>query len=325
MKTYIYIILLLSSVTVTNINAQIKFERLENIPEDFVERYNQEYHEYNPLHVGDLWQYYFNDYVGYVSTRVVADSIINEKRYFKKISYWYDLLPDRSDFVSWERNDSISGNSYMLDFEDIDEDGDTLEELPLDSLELPDHSFYTSYKYSYKLKFGNDPYPGPKNALIDETFWAIIWGDTVLSRLVQYSELFHEEYIANKFGMWKFWDELTPERSLTGAIINGKTYGTIVNIKENNLQVPSSYILEQNYPNPFNSETIIRYFLPIVAKIKIYVYDILGNEIDVLVDDIKSSGYHVIHFSGNNLSSGIYFYSLITETKVMTKSMILLK
>ena len=325
MKTFIYITLLTSFSIVTNINAQIQFKKLDSVPEEFMKRYKQEYHDYNPLHVGDLWQYYFDDYVGYVNTRVVADSIINGKKYFKKISYWHDLTPDRSDYISWERNDTLSGCSYMLDFEDIDEDGDTLDELLIDSLELPDYSYYTSYKYSYKLKFGSDPYPGPKNALLKETFWTIIWGDTVLSKRVEYLELFHTEHISDKFGMWVFWEELTAGRYLTGAIINGKIYGTIVDIKENSSKTPSNFILEQNYPNPFNIETRINYFLPEVSKVKIIVYDLLGNELNVLMDNIESSGYHSVYFSANHLSSGIYFYSLITANEIKTKSMALLK
>ena len=305
MKIYLYLVFLISFGVVKNIDAQIQFERLERVPNEFIERYNQEYNEYNPLHVGDLWQYLFNSNF-YVNTKVVKDSIINGRRYFKKISYWHDLVPDRSDCVSWERNDTLSGCSYMLDFEDMDEDGDTLEELPLDSLVLPDRTFYTSYKYSYRLKFGSDPYPGPKNVFIYDTFWVIIWGDTVLSRLVEYSELFHTEYIADKFGMWLFLDELSPYRYLTGAVINGKTYGIIVDVKENIFEIPSTFLLEQNYPNPFNNETTINYFLPTTSKIKLIVYDVLGNEIGTLVNEEKLAGEYHVTFDGSNLTSGIY-------------------
>ena len=324
MNTFICIILLISSSFVKNINAQITFERLESVPEEFVERYNEEYHEYNPLHVGDLWQYYFDDHVGYVNTRVVSDSIINGKKYFKKISYWHDLGADISDFISWERNDTLSGCSYMLDFEDVDEDGDTLDELPLDSLELPDFSNYTSYKYSYKTEIGIYPFPGPRTVHIYRTFWAIIWGDTVLSKNVEYFELFLSEYIADKFGTTEFWSE-SPSRYLTGAIINGKTYGTIVDVKEENEKSqPGNFILN-NYPNPFNGQTIVHYFLAVSSYISVTIYDILGKEIKQLYKGEESAQYHYKTWTPGDESSGIYFVVLRTKETQLTNKIIYLK
>ncbi|MEJ2616980.1 MAG: kelch repeat-containing protein, partial [Ignavibacteriaceae bacterium] len=83
--------------------------------------------------------------------------------------------------------------------------------------------------------------------------------------------------------------------------------------------------LEQNYPNPFNPSTTIRYTLPSFASVKLVVYNTLGKEIAVLVNKKQSSGNYTVNFDAKDLSSGIYFYSLITETTVITKSMILLK
>ena len=156
---------------------------LNNVSESFKKTYFEQKHDYNPLHIGDMWQYYLKDNVPhYVKTRIVGDSIINTKKYFKKIYWLYDFYPQRSEFISWERNDSSTDNSYMLDFEDANNNGDTLEELPLDSLDLPNYAYYTSYKYSYRSY--SSGYFGKKDVIIYDSSWYDVWGDTVLVRTV---------------------------------------------------------------------------------------------------------------------------------------------
>jgi hypothetical protein len=86
-----------------------------------------------------------------------------------------------------------------------------------------------------------------------------------------------------------------------------------------------SYSLEQNYPNPFNPFTIIRYQLPEKSFITIKVYDILGKEIALLVNEEKKSGDYSIEFDGSEFSSGVYFYSIKTNAFFAVKKMILAK
>ncbi|MGD0338315.1 MAG: T9SS type A sorting domain-containing protein [Bacteroidota bacterium] len=321
-KLYIILISVLSFVS--PVKAQIK-QYLKSIPRDFEVKYFQRKHEFNPLHVGDIWQYYFEDssppYM-YAATRIVQDSIINGKRYFKKIYWWYDLNPQKSNFVSWERNDSMTDNSYMLDFEDVNNNGNTSEELPLDSLDLPYYTWYKSYKYSYP---GSDLYCGEKDALLYDSTWAIMWsGDTVLVKIVQYAQLYLTEYIADGYGIIAF-DRESPLYSLVGAVINGRKYGTIVSIKNEHPISSSEYMLENNYPNPFNPSTTIFYYLPRAGRIKLKVFDILGREISILVNEEQKPGAYSVIFHGDNFSSGVYIYTLITESKIITKRMLLLK
>jgi len=96
--------------------------------------------------------------------------------------------------------------------------------------------------------------------------------------------------------------------------------------------LPSQFELEQNYPNPFNPSTKIRYSVPKSAHIVLKIYDILGNEIAVLVNEEKLPGGYEIEFSAQtaggkqiNLSSGVYFYSLQSEEFSSTKKFIFLK
>jgi hypothetical protein len=86
-----------------------------------------------------------------------------------------------------------------------------------------------------------------------------------------------------------------------------------------------TFQLFQNYPNPFNSITKIRYYVAKNDLVILKVYDVLGREVAVLVNEEKKPGTYEIEFNANNLSSGIYFYQLKTKDYVDTKKMILLK
>ena len=88
--------------------------------------------------------------------------------------------------------------------------------------------------------------------------------------------------------------------------------------------------LSQNFPNPFNPTTMINYSIPkneigIDEKVTIKLYNIIGEEVAVLVDEIRSSGEYQISFNGTDLNNGLYFYTLTYGDKVMTKKMLLLK
>lgn len=83
--------------------------------------------------------------------------------------------------------------------------------------------------------------------------------------------------------------------------------------------------LEQNFPNPFNPISIITYEIPEKTPVTLKVFDILGNEIAVMVDEVKSAGRYKIKFDGQKLSSGVYIYQLKTNSRIQTRKMILTK
>ena len=70
---------------------------------------------------------------------------------------------------------------------------------------------------------------------------------------------------------------------------------------------PDRCALEQNYPNPFNPSTTIASYLPEARRVRIAVYDILGREICLLVDEHSTAGRHTTEFRGDDLGSGVYF------------------
>jgi hypothetical protein len=294
--------------------AQTPVKMLESVPEEFIERYQQEYHEYNPLHVGDLWQ--FADYLGgYNEVKIDMDTLINNIKYYRKLDMFF---PYDSTYFYLERNDSIKTTTYRLDIEDLDEDGDSLDEVLLDSLEVPHATNYFSYRYTWR---SGDP--DPKLVVIQGPYWVIVFGDTVMARIASF--LFQDDLIADKYGVVEIYPEGSPPLLLTGMIINGVKYGNIVVVDELNKSNLSEYMLANNYPNPFNPSTLIKFYLPEATFVKFTVFDVLGNEVRVLINEEKESGFHEILFDGSNLPSGVYFYNLQTSKYSEMKKMILIK
>lgn len=107
---------------------------------------------------------------------------------------------------------------------------------------------------------------------------------------------------------------------MTGAIVVRNPVG--VNDDET---IVNQFKLEQNFPNPFNPSTIINYSVPVTAFVTLKVYDILGNEIAVLVNETKQAADYQINFNASELKSGIYFYQLRAGSLVETQKMTLIR
>jgi hypothetical protein len=91
-------------------------------------------------------------------------------------------------------------------------------------------------------------------------------------------------------------------------------------------QFPSEFVLRQNYPNPFNPATVITYQLPRSSRIRLTVYNALGQEVAVLAEGTAAAGVHQVEFNAVNLVSGVYFYHLTAEQGFSeVKKMLLLK
>jgi hypothetical protein len=101
--------------------------------------------------------------------------------------------------------------------------------------------------------------------------------------------------------------------------------GGVLRISNNNYDIPNQFSLFQNYPNPFNPSTNINYQLPISGFVKLTVYDELGKEIRVLVNEKQNAGSYKIGWDASNYSSGIYFYRLETSEFTQTKKMLFIK
>ncbi|MGE5681483.1 MAG: FISUMP domain-containing protein [Bacillota bacterium] len=120
-------------------------------------------------------------------------------------------------------------------------------------------------------------------------------------------------YIGNESKTYGFSVRCIKDNSSTG--LNGEKSG----------QMPGEFSLMQNYPNPFNPATVISYQLPVNSQVRLKVYDSIGNEIAILVNEFKPAGSYQVSFDGSKLSSGIYYYELTAGSYKKTSKMILAK
>jgi hypothetical protein len=88
---------------------------------------------------------------------------------------------------------------------------------------------------------------------------------------------------------------------------------------------PTSIQLNQNYPNPFNPSTTIRFALPESAPVRLSVFNMIGQEVAVLVNGVQQAGVSTVTFDASNLSSGIYIYRLSNGVETVTRKMLLIK
>ncbi len=137
---------------------------------------------------------------------------------------------------------------------------------------------------------------------------------------------------------------LTGETMLSGLVIEPSSPTAV---RESDSQIPRRFDLRQNFPNPFNPSTTITYVLPKTSYVSLTVYDMLGREVSVLVNEMRDAGIHEVKFSayggyppasigstrragasgrdGSGLASGVYFYRIQAEEFVMTKRLMFLK
>ncbi|MCC6254709.1 MAG: T9SS type A sorting domain-containing protein [Ignavibacteriaceae bacterium] len=99
-------------------------------------------------------------------------------------------------------------------------------------------------------------------------------------------------------------------------------YSKIIDVDINGVK---KFELSQNYPNPFNPATTISFSLPEASNVKLTLYNLLGQEIETLVNGFKESGVHTVHFNASKLNSGIYIYKIETNGLTQTRKMTLVK
>lgn len=128
---------------------------------------------------------------------------------------------------------------------------------------------------------------------IDSMMYAIMW--------------LHTEN--NKTDIWIAKDKFNP---IPGAV-------------DNERKNEFGFVLSQNYPNPFNPTTIIKYEILKTGFVSLKVFDVLGNEIAILVNEEQSAGNHHIEFNSPNLASGVYYYQFRFEEFVDSKKMVIIK
>lgn len=185
---------------------------------------------------------------------------------------------------------------------------------------------------------------------------AILYGHTERSE-TKHTGNFKDTYVfsfktANGDSLWKMRWESFPvdyyvrDNGIEGAAFDsqgnlfliGKTYDGnivqpyllkyaigVVGVKDKSSSTPNKLFLCQNYPNPFNSQTTIEYSLPKDAQVKIVICNMLGQEVEVIVNEHQKAGQYSLKWNAENVPSGVYFALLETCSQVLCKKMIYLK
>ena len=118
---------------------------------------------------------------------------------------------------------------------------------------------------------------------------------------------------------------LAPRVIVDGILVSTLWSDVVTDVINAEIINPVEFKLTQNFPNPFNPSTKIKYSIPQSSNVIIKVLDILGNEIETLVNEQKNTGTYEITWYAENLPSGVYFYQLRAGSFVETKKMVLLR
>ena len=114
-----------------------------------------------------------------------------------------------------------------------------------------------------------------------------------------------------------------------GGSIGGDFYVVKLNASPSNIQensqVSSVFELSQNYPNPFNPATLISWQLAVGSEVELKVFNLLGQEVQTLVNEEQPAGFHSIFWNAEGVASGIYFYTIQAENYRAVKKKVLMK
>jgi hypothetical protein len=131
-------------------------------------------------------------------------------------------------------------------------------------------------------------------------------------------------YFNNKVYAWAVIDSREGYGNYSAILRLIDSVSVIGTLNESSI-IPDKFKLLQNFPNPFNTTTKIAYTVPRECHVKILIYDSTGKEVRVIVNDNRNAGYYELIFDGNMLSSGMYYYQLITDNYTETRKMVLIK
>jgi hypothetical protein len=277
----------------------------------------------NPFKIGNYYEYRFEEQFNYrYKAKITKDTIIDGQKFF--VLNIYDE-PGMGNYSQFFRLDTNTLRIYRPGTNSCsDSTGYNLEggfNMPLG------YTWNTCHANLRSKIIDTATYSNVFNSGIPLQFFArhdTIGGLGKAYSFTYYGEMFgfYSSYRSSgsPFGGGEY------TKVLKGAIIDGVEYGEILlEINQISNEIPSGFALEQNFPNPFNPSTVIQFAIPKKQNLKISVFNSLGQEINVLVNEVKDAGKYQYIFNGKNLSSGIYFYRLETKDFSETKRMVLVK
>lgn len=198
---------------------------------------------------------------------------------------------------NWSSPELIGGFDGHCTSVEIDDDEKV--HLTLDSLEL---AFKTGMTYYATNKSGT-------------------WQLSVVSTT---SNIFFTSFKLDKNGLGHIIAS-SNEFPIPSELLYLKSENNLISIHGNFSHSIDDYALFQNYPNPFNPFTIIGFHVPSSQYVRINIYNCVGNNIKTITSKMFNGGSHTVRFNSENLSSGIYFYKIVTPNFSSTKKMIILK
>jgi hypothetical protein len=258
--------------------------------------------DFYPYHVGDIRQY-----VTYPSGNFTSDTITR-----------IDTVNTNTHDIFWN-NDSIASLKIVVDSAIVLVDPDYWYQYyklnyPVSSIWIRDTttSWWVHYKSVYPSQVFNE-----SRMMREYHVYEFTPGDTTgLPGSV--------EYLVEGIGHYRStWEG--GELILTGCIINGIQYGTIVNIDEESDVVIPDKINLKSYPNPFNAQTNLVYSLPIESNVMIKIYNNLGELVELLYDGVKATGEHLQVWNADNKTTGVYFAVLRVNNQIKTIKLLYLK
>jgi hypothetical protein len=276
---------------------------------------------YFPLTVGNVYVYesssIYPPFYSRQKTRIIKDTVVAGKTFYK----FSQQLPGFWNYGNWYRMDGVTGvvtglvNNYNCNYLINERYVDSLKSRKSDSLRKCGSSSSACFDTSNFSVFG---IPTKQKAFRED-------GLMIVSR--QYSKYFGITRVDT-------WEITSSTVVLVGCKINGVTYGDtlLTGIENVSAEVPGSYSLGQNYPNPFNPSTVVRFNISGFTigafgndKVVLKVYDVMGREVQTLVNERLSAGTYEVKFDGSMLNSGVYFYRMTTGEFSETKKMLLIK
>lgn len=119
------------------------------------------------------------------------------------------------------------------------------------------------------------------------------------------------------------WIGVYPEGPIPQALLWMDAYGSVVDNKKP--KIPESFVLHQPYPNPFNPTTTVEFSVPASSVVSLTVYDILGRELDTILNQPMDAGNHSVQWNAVNFPSGIYFIKMVSDNFTQTRKVMVLK
>lgn len=268
-----------------------------------VKKQTVDWSEFYPLHLGDYWVYEGNS--GPIPTlntvRVIGDTLMPDGIIYASLSLIDYIFNDTG--YSYIRLDSI-GNVFFWDI--------------VQNKSVRILSFNEAVGDTMVLQNANDLLIRLEDKYMTDNLY--------LEFLLYPSLIYHLDIYALGLGLIASTIELN-NSTLVGAIIDGVVWGdtTITEINEIQINSEPNFILYQNYPNPFNPTTTISWNSPEEGFVGLMVFDILGREVALLVNEHREAGVHSTEFNATELSSGVYIYRIHIGEYIQSRCFILQK